>query len=98
VCLVSVDLDLVKVAAARDACRNGVGRALRLSAGLSLREVADEVGAGDPSTVLRWERGQRRPRGEMAERYGDLLDRIASRGRGAPETEGGGLKRTRRLN
>lgn len=74
-------LDLLKVAAARDAGRNGVGRALRLSAGLSLREVADDVGAGDPSTVYRWEMGQRRPRGEMAERYGDLLDRLASRGR-----------------
>lgn len=74
-------LDLVKVASARDACRNGAARALRLSAGLSLREIAEEVGAGDPSTVLRWEKGQRRPRGEMAERYGDLLDRLASRGR-----------------
>jgi transcriptional regulator with XRE-family HTH domain len=78
---VSEKLDLVKVATARDACRNGAGRALRLSAGLSLREVAEEVGAGDPSTVLRWEKGQRRPRGVMAERYGDLLDRLASRGR-----------------
>lgn len=74
-------LDLVKVASARDACRNGAARALRLSAGLSLREVAEEIGAGDPSTVLRWEKGQRRPRDEMAERYGDLLDRLASRGR-----------------
>jgi hypothetical protein len=79
---VSAKPNLVKVAAARDACRNGAARALRLSAGLSLREVAEEIGAGDPTTVYRWEQGQRRPRADMAERYADLLDRLARRGRG----------------
>jgi hypothetical protein len=74
--------DLLKVAAARDACSSGAARALRLSARLSLAEVANEIGAGDPTTVWRWETGQRRPRGALAERYADLLDLLATRGRG----------------
>jgi transcriptional regulator with XRE-family HTH domain len=51
---------------------------VRLSAGLSLSEVGEEVGAS-VSTVFRWENGERAPRGEAALRYGDLLEALAER-------------------
>ena len=51
-------------------------RSIRIGADLSLAEVAEPVGV-DRSTIFKWERGTRVPRGEAAIRYGRLLDRLA---------------------
>jgi DNA-binding transcriptional regulator YiaG len=51
------------------------GRALRERHRLSLREIGYTVGVS-PSTVCRWESGERRPRGAAAIRYAALLDRL----------------------
>ena len=55
---------------------SGAARAIRERARLSLREVADHIEVR-PSTIMRWERGSQRPRGERAERYLRLLDELA---------------------
>jgi transcriptional regulator with XRE-family HTH domain len=47
-------------------------RALRRSAGLTLADVADAVGV-TRQAVSWWERGQRTPRGEKLDAYGDVL-------------------------
>jgi DNA-binding transcriptional regulator YiaG len=64
----------------REVAANGYARTVRLHAGLSLREVADAIDV-DPSTVHRWEHGDRRPRGPAALRYGKLIDRLVRGGR-----------------
>jgi transcriptional regulator with XRE-family HTH domain len=70
--------DLVKIADARDHARSGAGRLVRLTAGISLREMAREIGV-DPSALLRWERGEHRPTGAAAARWVDELHRLAER-------------------
>jgi DNA-binding transcriptional regulator YiaG len=70
--------NLVRLADVREAARSGEARRLRLSAGLSLGEVAREIRVAVP-TVLRWETGERRPRGKAALRYGRLLEQLAER-------------------
>ena len=45
---------------------------IREAAGLSMHEVARAIGA-DPSTVFRWESGERVPSGELAVAYRDFL-------------------------
>ena len=72
--------ELIQLADVRSACASGAARALRLSAGLSLGEVAREIDVAVP-TVFRWERNERRPRGEAALRYGELLAALAARQR-----------------
>lgn len=69
---------LIRLADVRVAARNGEARRLRLAAGLSLREVAREVGVAVP-TVLRWETGERQPRGNAALRYARLLEALKTR-------------------
>jgi len=51
----------------------GAARAIRQDAGLSLGEMAQDVGV-HRSTLFRWEAGLRRPRGPAAERYLALLE------------------------
>jgi transcriptional regulator with XRE-family HTH domain len=54
----------------------GQSGALRLVRGtLSLRDIAESVGVA-PSTILRWERGERVPHGTAALRYGRLLQKL----------------------
>ncbi len=72
--------NLIQLANAREACRNGTARLLRLNAGLSLPEVSREVGAS-LSTVWRWENGERVPRGAAAVRYARLLEELTERQR-----------------
>ena len=56
--------------------RSGYAHIVRVEAGLSLDELAQAVGV-HPSTVLRWERGERVPRGEKAIAYLNQLDAIS---------------------
>lgn len=49
-------------------------RSIRLSAGVTLREMADELGV-TPMTILRWEQGVE-PRRERAIRYRQLLTEL----------------------
>ncbi|WP_372411839.1 helix-turn-helix domain-containing protein [Streptomyces luteireticuli] len=55
---------------------SGQARQTRLSAHLSLSELAKVCGV-DASTVWRWEQGKRVPRGEPALRYARVLDTLA---------------------
>lgn len=67
--------DLARV---RDLCRSGFARSIRLSSGVSLREVADAV-SSTPTSVHRWETAQRAPRGRAAVRYLAVLQELAAR-------------------
>jgi len=51
---------------------------MREDAGLSLSELAAAVQV-HKVTIFRWEHGQRRPRGEAARRYLEVLDGLARR-------------------
>lgn len=66
-----------RLAEARALAASGEARRIRQTANLSLLEIGAGVGA-DPSTIGRWERGERVPRGRAALRYAQLLDRLRS--------------------
>ena len=70
--------ELVQLAAVRSLADSGRARSIRRAAGISLLEVANAVGVR-PSTISRWESGQRAPRGDAALRYARLLHRLATR-------------------
>jgi transcriptional regulator with XRE-family HTH domain len=70
---------LVALARARALCTSGAARAARLAAGLSLGEVGKALEKA-PSTIYRWEKGERQPRGEAGIRYGELLARLLNPG------------------
>lgn len=70
---------VVMLAQTRRLVTSGEARRLRVAAAVSLREMANAVGVS-PSTILRWERAERSPRGEAAVRYGTLLDQLRSSG------------------
>ena len=53
----------------------GVAKAIRVSAGISQERMAEEL-AVHRSTVLRWEQGQRRPRGRLLGAYSELLESL----------------------
>jgi DNA-binding transcriptional regulator YiaG len=73
--------DLVRV---RDLCQTGRAKAIRLAAQVSLDEMATDVGV-TPGAVHRWESGSRRPHGEAALRYLEVLRRL---GEAVSEREG----------
>lgn len=52
------------------------GRTIRNAAGLSLQELAEEIGV-DPATLARWEVGKAKPRREAALRWAVVLDQLA---------------------
>lgn len=54
---------------------DGRATAIRQNAKLSLRDIGLAVGV-DGSTVGKWERGTRVPRGDAAWRFADLLLRL----------------------
>lgn len=62
----------------RAAVSSGEARRLREAAQLSIGEVASACGV-DQSTVWRWERGARSPRGDKALRYGELIESLRDR-------------------
>lgn len=68
--------DAVSLSQIRALARSGMAKSVRLAAGLSLQEVAEAIGAGGPSTIHRWENGDRRPHGEVAVRYLQLVDEL----------------------
>lgn len=66
---------LAELARVRQLCTSGSARVRREAARLSLAEVATPVEV-TPTTVWRWERGQRKPRGDAALRYLAVLDSL----------------------
>ena len=64
--------DVVSIAKARVLIDSGTARTVRTAAGLSLRQMASALNV-DPSSVYRWETGERKPRGERAVAYAALL-------------------------
>ncbi|MFI2367262.1 helix-turn-helix domain-containing protein [Streptomyces sp. NPDC018833] len=66
---------ILRLAQVRAAVANGEAKRLREAAQLSIGEVAEACGV-DQSTVWRWERGTRKPHGEKALRYGDLINSL----------------------
>lgn len=56
--------------------QSGEARVIREHARLALSDIAQSINA-DPSSVGRWERGERLPRGEVALKYARLLERLA---------------------
>ncbi len=71
-----VAMDVREVSWVRRLARTGGARVIREGAGFSAAEVARELGVA-PSTVIRWERGERLPRAEAAHRYAQLLKRLS---------------------
>ena len=65
----------VVLARMRRAVRSGEARELRVTSGLSLREVAEDIGT-HLATIHRWEQGICLPRGPHAVRYARLLDEL----------------------
>ncbi|MGX7681351.1 helix-turn-helix domain-containing protein [Jatrophihabitans sp. DSM 45814] len=63
---------LAEVRAARTFPGPSMARAIRQTAGVSRKRLAEELGVHE-MTVARWETGQRSPRGELKARYGQLL-------------------------
>jgi len=61
----------------RRLAQNGGARVIREGVGLTASELAREVGVS-PAAVSRWERGERIPRADVAERWADLLRRISA--------------------
>jgi DNA-binding transcriptional regulator YiaG len=72
-----------RLARARAMTTTGEARSVRKRSRLSLADVGRTVGV-DTSTVGRWERGERVPRGDAAWRYADLLDRLARSAQAPP--------------
>ena len=71
------EINLTAISVARRAARDGTGRRVRLAAGVSLTEMASEIGVA-PQTLLRWELAQRSPRTRAAERYAAVLATLAA--------------------
>ncbi|WP_443041630.1 helix-turn-helix domain-containing protein [Streptomyces sp. B21-083] len=77
------DTQVLRLAEVRAVVASGEAEQLRTVARLSIGEVARACGV-DQSTVWRWERGTRRPRGEAALLYGQLIDRLRKQVATAP--------------
>lgn len=56
--------------------REGTGRCIREQANVSQKLMAQAVGI-TVSGLWRWENGQRRPRGEAAVKWVEILDKLA---------------------
>jgi DNA-binding transcriptional regulator YiaG len=76
----------LRLASVRSALRSGEAERLRVAAQLSISEVAQACGV-DQSTVWRWERGVRKPRGDAALAYGELLESLRQQSSSPDERE-----------
>ena len=65
-----------RLARLRFLTKSGEARTIREAAQLALSDIAQSIDA-DPSSVGRWERGERLPRGDVALRYARLLERLS---------------------
>lgn len=75
--LAMIKVDVLILSRVREEAASGAARRARLAARLSLAEIAALCGV-DPSTVWRWERGKRAPRGEPALLYAQVLGDLAA--------------------
>lgn len=66
---------LERLVRARQYATTGAGKRIREGANLTGRELAVDVGVSH-TTLLRWEEGESRPRGESAVRWAQLLDEL----------------------
>jgi transcriptional regulator with XRE-family HTH domain len=78
------------IAWARQLGRNGGARIIRETAGFTGAEIA-RAGGWSPSTVSRWERGERVPRGDAAERWARLLRKLVEGRAERPYSDEGAL-------
>lgn len=67
--------DIERLALVRRICSSGEARRRRITAQVSLREVAEACGV-DPGAVHKWETGQRVPRQDAALRYLAVIEMI----------------------
>lgn len=71
------ETELLTLARVRRLAKSGAAQSIRVGAGLSLAELGSSVGVG-PTTVYRWESGQRSPHGELALAYAAVLDALTA--------------------
>jgi transcriptional regulator with XRE-family HTH domain len=71
-------VDVLLLAETREAVSTGAASKLREAARLSQADVARAIGVS-PSTVSRWEAGERLPRGKAARRYAEFLNALRAR-------------------
>ena len=71
--------DLEKLVQVRSLTKTGAARAIRNGAQVTQSEIAEAVGVSI-STVCRWELGERRPQGQSALRYAEVLNSLVTRG------------------
>ena len=69
--------EVLELAWMRNLCHGGMVREIRLAAGLSLAEVARDVGVC-ASAVHSWETSRTIPRGKAAAKYAKLLRELES--------------------
>jgi transcriptional regulator with XRE-family HTH domain len=67
-----VDLKSVRLARIRALCKSGYAHQIRIKAGVSLKEIADDVGVTE-SAISYWENGLRAPRTASALKYAEVL-------------------------
>lgn len=65
-----------RLARLRTLMSTGTAKSIRLAAGVSLPEIARDVGVAH-STVYRWENNLNVPKGEPALRYAEVLDELS---------------------
>lgn len=65
----------LKIAKVRQMLARGEARDIRCRSGLSVAELAGELGVS-PTTVWYWENARHVPKGDRAERYLEILERL----------------------
>lgn len=70
-----MEIEASRLVRIRRMVATGTARLIREEAGLSLAEMATSAGT-DRSTIHRWEKGLRRPRGAAALRYLAVLEEL----------------------
>src|SRR5437870_3935531 len=68
-------LDALEEVRLRRLVRPERAKAIRIAAGVSQAAVARSLGV-HPQTLIKWEHGERHPRGDRLRAYAELLDRL----------------------